>query len=111
MNECHISGCRNLPTTCVHCGRIVCTKILPARQEWISVEDRLPEATVHDYNDSWTEDVLVTDGKRIGIGHVGYTREDKVETSRWSAVHEEVKDFSIVTHWMPLPELPKDQNE
>lgn len=28
--ECIIRGCRNLQTTCVECGRIICTKYIPS---------------------------------------------------------------------------------
>lgn len=63
----------------------------PKYGEWISVSDRLPEekqsVLVH-YVDGWMPIAFLLDGKWYQSGG---------ETS-----------WLIVTHWMPLPELPKE---
>ena len=59
---------------------------------WISVKERLPEDE---------EEVLVfADGKI----HLMFYR-------RVLAVFEECSDESNVTHWMPLPEPPKEEEK
>ena len=61
-------------------------------QEWISVKDRLPE----DYK----QRVLVI---CIGDYPIGYP---KIDTDRYVRGHW-VRYGIYVTHWMPLPKLPK----
>lgn len=62
--------------------------------EWISVDDRLPAEEV---------DVLVF-GKR-GV-MIGYTVAG-VFGGQWASFETEEATKFDVTHWMPLPELPK----
>lgn len=65
--------------------------------KWISVEDNLPEAGVH---------VLVTDGI-----HTMVTWCECVDDQcLWVDNYYEYVNvrFNKVTHWLPLPELPKE---
>lgn len=66
--------------------------------EWISVHDRLPELE---------KEVLVYDS--FGNMYIGLI------TDGWKGLYwvdEECINISdIVTHWMPLPEPPKDFNK
>ena len=65
-------------------------------QEWISVDDRLPEDGAR---------VLVThdDGVvRIGICRGGFP-------AVMSKKHEKAFGLAEVTHWMPLPQPPKGE--
>lgn len=74
--------------------------------KWINVKDKLP--TKDDYND-----YLITDGKHC---YVGYYRHD---ADAWDNVRlgwiqgryaDTGKPYDIaITHWMPLPELPKEE--
>lgn len=72
--------------------------------EWISVKDKLPDKDdINDY--------LITDGKRCFVGF--YRHKVKAWdnfTLGW--VQEYYSDGSVedieITHWMPLPEPPKD---
>ena len=71
--------------------RIASDVLIEGKPKWISVEDRLPEekesVLVH-YTDGWMPIAFLLDGKWHQSGG---------ETS-WLSV----------THWMPLPEPPKE---
>ena len=70
--------------------------LLAAVPHWISVEERLPE------NGKF---VLVSDGDDIDTAcRYKALTPDEVETFFWDSVLE-------VTHWMPLPEPPKEDAE
>jgi hypothetical protein len=57
--------------------------------EWISVKDRFPKTPI---------DVLVFNGDtQVGYFHKGF----------WRDFHGE-RNIKNVTHWMPLPEPPKE---
>lgn len=61
--------------------------------EWISVEDRLPED-----GSCVLVCFQVRDGSRcISAGNYSYY------LARWI-----IRDIAQVTHWMPLPEMPKE---
>ena len=73
--------------------------------EWISVKERLPDKT-----DSF---LVVLEGKYIGIRTFN-SKNDPVEN--WSTLFNKFIDYDSrgdsysdtnVTHWMPVPELPK----
>ena len=66
------------------------------KQEWISVDERLPETN---------EEVLVYSS--VGkIYTACYIRVDGIEF--W---FENIDGFREITHWMPLPEAPKMKGE
>ena len=65
---------------------------LEKQNQWISVEDRLPD---HD------KKVLVSDGERIDFGR--YKRYSKPVSFFTFGMHFRV------THWQPLPDLPEDE--
>ena len=64
--------------------------------KWISVNDRLPEY------DKWG---LVTDGTYVQEG-----RREKTDSSgeHWQVRNAVTIESKKITHWMPLPEPPKD---
>ena len=69
-------------------------------QEWISVDDRLPEYS----NDGFADAVLVTDGF---VQHMAY-----FVGGEWRfAESGEIKELMWyrITHWMPLPHPPKGE--
>lgn len=76
------------------------------KQEWISVDDRLPE---NDYGKHWKERqrylVCTEPNGLMYVAKYGYK-----EHGWWSDgggyVLDE-KNYRKVTHWMPLPEPPK----
>ena len=75
--------------------------------EWISVKDRLPEpGDIREY--------LVTDGEDCAVGHW------RPDADAWDSFNfgwiereDEKTDMSCginkVTHWRPLPRLPKEE--
>ena len=63
-------------------------------QEWISVDDRLPE--------SGKEGVLIA--LRWGEVDIGWC-----EDGRWSSEFINEYEDGEVTHWMPLPQPPKGE--
>lgn len=80
--------------------------------EWISVKDRLPEAK-HGERFAESDMVLVygayTGDYCYGLGVCCYDRENVALTNEvvWAGDLDGMWDF-VVTHWMPLPEPPKE---
>lgn len=72
------------------------------RQRWIPVEERLPEgdclAACFEKNSFWSDTIIV--------GSIKYSED--YETYIADGETEYIED---VTHWMPLPEKPKVENE
>jgi methionyl-tRNA synthetase len=103
MSDCQKIGCRNLQTTCVKCGRIVCEKILPTNRQWISIKNRQPE----DINKKYF--VITEYGADIATW---YDNGDGTESKYWAKfIPGERFPLSVpVTHWMPLPEKPGDKD-
>lgn len=75
-------------------------------QEWISVDDRLPDNKEHD----WVLAQVVEDNGYMHIPRVMEYRQSRndwfEETYGWLSEHNGL--FSV-THWMPLPQPPKGE--
>lgn len=75
-------------------------------QEWISVEDRLPDNKEHD----WVLAQVVEDNGFMHIPKVMEYRQSRndwfEETYGWLSEHN---GAFTVTHWMPLPQPPKGE--
>lgn len=69
-------------------------------QEWISVNDRLPE----DSNDGFADAVLVTDGF---LQHMAYFVGGEWRFAESGEIKEPM--WYSITHWMPLPQPPKGE--
>ena len=69
-------------------------------QEWISVDDRLPE----DSNDGFADAVLVTDGF---VQHMAYFVGGEWRFAESGEIKEPM--WYRITHWMPLPQPPKGE--
>ena len=74
-------------------------------QEWISVKDKLPP-----YN----HDVLVYRPnmamKIVVDSYDGYYGEDDGEWYEgWAKYGKDIHNNPLITHWMPMPELPKGE--
>ena len=68
-------------------------------QEWISVDDRLPEEN----HDGSVNAVLVTDGF---VQHMAYFARGEWRFAESGEIKEPM--WYKITHWMPLPEPPKE---
>ena len=69
-------------------------------QEWISVDDRLPE----DSNDGFADAVLVTDGF---VQHMAYFVGGEWRFAESGEIKEPM--WYRITHWMSLPNPPKGE--
>ena len=69
-------------------------------QEWISVENRLPEYS----NDGFADAVLVTDGF---VQHMAYFVGGEWRFAESGEIKEPM--WYRITHWMPLPQPPKGE--
>ena len=67
---------------------------MPPKEEWISVKDRLPKVK---------DDVLIYDSHHRNIYKAWYIGDIDV----WFS-NEYLPQFINITHWMPLPEPPKE---
>lgn len=87
--------------------RFYCNRpTIPAAQ-WISVEERLPDV---DKTQSGYEKQYVIAATKNGVRPLMFERacvRDKV-VRRWKWAWDRIYDGSPVTHWMPLPEPPKE---
>ena len=80
-------------------------------QEWISVEDRLPERD--------KEVLLIVHGWEDRLYYTGCLHRQEAERSWITGIESKTSDWKIwgfsylrepiVTHWAPLPELPKGE--
>ena len=70
------------------------------KQEWISVDDRLPEYS----NDGFADAVLVTDGF---VQHMAYFVGGEWRFAESGEIKEPM--WYRITHWMPLPQPPKGE--
>ena len=83
-------------------------KLKVSAPQWISVDDRLPDNKEYD----WVLAQVVEDNGFMHIPTVMEYRQSKndwfEETYGWLSDHNGV---FTVTHWMPLPEPPKGEND
>ena len=90
-------------------------------QEWISVEEMLPNATVEGYGDHGElneSDLCYVYGytptlrSAYGIGRYIYDRETPAY-SGWNGYMDGDYDLDYcnVTHWRPIPDPPKEAND
>lgn len=88
----------------------------PPQQQWISVEDGLPQE--HDTifaklygTDKWRNDMFVKvsdDVRVVKVFRDGTKRvhHDHTVDGRWESERKGLDVYGHVTHWMPNPELP-----
>lgn len=83
----------------------------PAPSQWISVDEKLPEfVTVTSYEEASDDILLLLDGKHVFIGAYIFAAWSKTDgfCMRDLDGGYEVVEGMKVTHWMPLPEAPKE---
>lgn len=80
-------------------------------QEWISVNDKLPEDDLPKDSTKLQIKVLVCDIKGNKSNVRTLTRQRWVSNYKTMEYHpwEWSKDARNITHWMPLPELPRKE--
>jgi len=103
MNQCQIRGCRKLEWKCADCGQTVSTATLILRGQWISVKDGPPPPM---------ETVLLCVDENVIVDWNESTQanEDPSYCS-WESWPEAFISGEGVTHWMALPEPPKDSRD
>ena len=69
--------------------------------EWISVKDKLPE--LH-------EEVLVCN-EEYGLSELGFATVAVLDGTDWIETWDRRTEIHYITHWMPLPEPPKEEEE
>ena len=80
--------------------------------EWISVKDRLPEITFESNTTKYTDGVLAFDDcEDVCLGHFCISKYDGSFIFYGFTDGSEECDPLIVTHWMPLPEPPKEDSK
>lgn len=78
------------------------------KQEWISVNDRLPEFGEKIYCRRNTDTVLAWDGYEYVMGY--FTHHSQLDEVEFNGVDEDGNYMvKTPTHWMPLPEPPKEE--
>lgn len=71
--------------------------------EWISVNDKFPEQKERRNGYKSSEEVIVA------VNYFGrkYTTVDYIKNGKWDK-HPMPSFHGSITHWMPLPDPPKD---
>jgi hypothetical protein len=95
------NGCGN--DNCVACLAFKLTGLGYQKQEWISVEERLPDC------EQGAESKAVLFITKQGFMYTGYYGCGGIYRDRYFREYKnstEGYDISNVTHWMPLPEPP-----
>lgn len=69
------------------------------KSKWISVEERLPENSIG---------VLVTDGTDVSEGWLCTCSSKEGAKVVWGLGSNDDGPYDPITHWMPLPEPPKE---
>lgn len=75
--------------------------------KWISVKDRLPDRD--GLTDDETEYVLVCENTETGYQNVSVCGYEKTGWSDWDNFG--TINSGLITHWMPLPEAPKEDEK
>ena len=80
--------------------RLACIKGYEAAQKdlgWISVKERLPD------EEGWYFACLEVDG------HPRFVRTSYFDVGRHKWLDEDDEEIPVISHWMPIPELPKEK--
>jgi hypothetical protein len=75
---------------------------LANRNEWVSVEDRLPK-------EGQVVDVIVKDSQQFDYQlHRDRWCDIKFINNQWESYHVDALKIEGVTHWKPLPQAPQE---
>lgn len=79
------------------------------KSPWISVNNDLPCNNHNDIHFCFTNYVLAIDeDKNIFIA---FMRKDKNDKWVWCSDDDYDLSYRLITHWMPIPKLPDNENE
>lgn len=76
--------------------------------QWISVEDDLPCNNPNNIHFGFTNTVLVIDDENNT--YIAFMVKDKDNKWSWDSA-DNFAFLHSITHWMPIPELPKEQED
>ena len=76
---------------------------------WISVEERLPETCAETRSFYHSVTVLASENGRIMMGYFTASKDDGSYDFTGVDSHKKFYDFAKPSHWMPLPEPPKEE--
>lgn len=80
--------------------------------KWIKCNEELPIMKFDGIDQHVSEDILITNGKYIDIGLretlLSYEDSERIDNWCWWSQKFGFLDKKDITHWMPLPKLPKD---
>lgn len=74
-------------------------------EDWISVDDKLPEIRIEDLEKEYGE-VMSENASDFGVEFLTVNVLGDIEVSDFWVKNQRF-DFGV-THWMPLPKLPKE---
>ena len=80
-----------------------------ALPRWISVEERLPETCAETRSFYHSVAVLASENGRIMMGYFTTSKDDGSFDFAGVDSHKKFYDFAKPSHWMPLPEPPKEE--
>ena len=79
-----------------------------AMPRWISVEERLPETCAETRSFYHSVTVLASENGRIMMGYFTTSKDDGSFDFSGVDSHKKFYDFAKPSHWMPLPDPPKE---
>lgn len=77
--------------------------------EWISIKDELPELLA---GEDYSENVLASNGKKLYVMALFHDADGWSWGNCYGFINGNAQmddDYSNITHWMPLPTPPKEQ--
>ena len=76
---------------------------------WISVEERLPEKCAETRSFYHSVTVFASENGRIMMGYFTTSKDDGSFDFSGVDSHKKFYDFAKPSHWMSLPEAPKEE--
>lgn len=77
------------------------------KSPWISVEERLPEINRNSYSDIV---LTIDENQNIVVAFYSFYRREWIRVEGKENIDDSISQNDI-THWMPIPELPKEETK
>ena len=84
--------------------------VVDAMPRWISVEESLPETCAETRSFYHSVTVFASENGRIMMGYFTTSKDDGSFDFSGVDSHKKFYDFAKPSHWMPLPEPPKEES-